>query len=330
MATELYEARREDCLARLEAVRQDLREQLATFETGSETPEVAIYATGSLGRLEATAYSDLDAFFFLSGTSSETPLGRIRDVKILNAVVLTAERNGFPDFSNDGEYLKFLHVDDVIGHIGGRGDDYNNAFTGRMLMILESKYLYNEIVFERFRSEIIETYFKDFHDHLKSFRPIFLLNDILRFWRTICLNYENGRHWRAMSPERSARGHLDNLKLRFSRLNICYSFIAHLLAKGATLTPSDVLDTARMTPVERLCDLQINNGELGAVIDVLLDQYAWFLEAVGREKSEVLAWIGDEESRIEAFGHAAQFVEAMGDLVRDIADKNGYLRYLII
>lgn len=327
---ELFAQRAEDSESRLEAVRRALAADLAKFEHQSNDPELCIYTTGSLARLEATENSDLDAFFFLSGDSDNNPLSRIRDVKILNSVVNATEANGFPDFSNDGEYLRFLHIDDVIKHIGDREDDYNNALTARMLMMLESKYLYNEAIFNRFRASVIDTYFKDFHDHSESFRPIFLLNDILRFWRTMCLNYENGREWRSASSERRAKGHLANLKLRFSRLNICYSFIAHLLAKGASLSPDNVIDTAELTPLQRLHDLRETDNELAGLIETLLTEYAWFLEQTGRSKESVLAWISDEAERVEAFRHSRAFVEAMGEIVKVVAEKNGYLRYLII
>ena len=36
--------------------------------------------------------------------------------------------------------------------------------------------------------------FKDFPDHPRTFQPIFLMNDICRFWKTMLLNYEHKRH----------------------------------------------------------------------------------------------------------------------------------------
>lgn len=329
-AMNLFASREEESKQRIFDLRTDLGAELATVERHSEDPEVCIYATGSLARLEATEHSDLDAFFFLSGSSKKNCLSRIRDVKILNCVVTSAEERGFPDFSNDGEFLKFLHIDDVIDHIGSREDDYYNALTARMLMILESTHLYNESLFKNFRTKVIESYFRDFHDHSKSFRPVFLLNDILRFWRTLCLNYENGREWREQSSEKSAKGHLSNLKLRFSRLNICYSFIAHLLSKGGSLSPDHVIDTAELTPLHRLRDLSDQNEDLREEIYLLQKQYAWFLDKTGRSKESVLSWIADEQERIEAFSESQKFVDTMANVVRKIAEKNGYLRYLII
>ena len=76
--------------------------------------------------------------------------------------------------------------------------------------------------------------------------------------------------------------------------------------------------------------MQTRDQSLAPLIALLLDEYAWFLSAVGREKKVVLEWISHEDTRIDAFAHGTRFVESMGDLVRIIAEKNGYLRYLIV
>jgi len=45
-------------------------------------------------------------------------------------------------FSNDGEFLRILYLEDMLEQLGGREDDYLNYFTARMLLLLESKPLY--------------------------------------------------------------------------------------------------------------------------------------------------------------------------------------------
>ena len=75
-ARDLFSERAADSETRIKAVRADLLQQLSQVEQHFETPEVCIYATGSLARLEATEHSDLDAFFYLSGTADQTPLSR--------------------------------------------------------------------------------------------------------------------------------------------------------------------------------------------------------------------------------------------------------------
>lgn len=327
---DIFEQRSKESRSRLAALRADLADRIGSVEHRFDDPEVCIYATGSLAREEATEHSDLDAFFLLSGHRAEKRLGRIRDVKILSAVVTAAEVAKFPDFSNDGEYLRFLHIGDIIDHLGSRHDDYHNMFTARMLMILESRYLYNQDAYRRFRNQIISAYFRDFHDHSKNFRPVFLLNDVLRFWRTLCINYEHARQWRENTSEKAAKGHLGNLKLRFSRLCICYSFIAYLLSKGESLSADDVVETAELTPLARLRALGDGDPGINETVGMLLDKYAWFLEHVGQDKETVLHWIANQENRDAAFAESREFVEGMVRLVQQTAEKHGYLRYLVI
>jgi predicted nucleotidyltransferase len=126
---ELINDRARESEERLAGLRRDLSTALGAIEDRFEDPQLCIYATGSLARGEATIHSDLDAFFLLSGSRKDKAISRIRDVKILNAVVSAADTHRFPDFSNDGEFLSFLHIEDLIGQLGSRGDDYHNTFT---------------------------------------------------------------------------------------------------------------------------------------------------------------------------------------------------------
>ena len=75
--------------------------------------------------------------------------------------------------------------------LGSPEDDGLNAFTARMLLLLESRPVYNAERYRRILKAVIGFYYRDFSDHSEHFRPTFLINDILRFWRTLTLNYEH-------------------------------------------------------------------------------------------------------------------------------------------
>lgn len=315
---------------RLQELRHSLEHSMTSLGIDENPPSVCIYATGSLARLEANPASDLDAFFLLSGTAKQEPLGRIRDVKILNAVILASEENSFPDFSNDGEYLNFLHVEEMLDKIGSREEDYRNMFTARMLLILESKYIFNEVMYEAIIEKVVSRYFTDFHKHSESFRPLFLLNDILRFWRTLCLNYEHGREWRTDDEAKRAKGHLANFKLRFSRCNMCFSFVARLLSIGNTVDTERVVQIIRESPIERLHSISEMYPNLKSLVESSINDYEWFLEAVSRDKESVLGWIGDKENRKGAFARADGFIQKIYEITWSIAESTGYKRYLVI
>lgn len=330
MSQAVMERNAEQSLERLAALRTDLAERLDRSLDSSASNKIAIYATGSLARLEANSHSDLDAFFYVLGTAEKDRLNTVDEVCVFHNVICASREISFPDFSNGGEYLHFQYLDDVVDNIGSRQDDYINGLTSRMLLILESKYIYNQQNYIDSKTKVVERYFADFHDHRKEFRPIFILNDVLRFWRTLCLNYEHGREWRNGDRLDRARGHLKNLKLRFSRLLICYSFVAALLNRGPALTKDDVLAVSDETPIDRLRALACSDSSCSATIEELLSHYAWFLREMDREKDAALSWISDEPTRIDAFARGENFAKIMASLVTDVANKHGYTRYLVI
>src|SRR5262245_52132623 len=101
--------------------------------------------------------------------------------------------------------------------------------------------------------EVIQSYWRDFSRHKKDFMPAFLANDILRLWRTFCVNYE--ANTASESPEKRAKRRLKNYKLKHNRLLTCYSALLYLLAiytRKGTVTPLDARKMIRLTPTERL------------------------------------------------------------------------------
>jgi hypothetical protein len=312
------------------SVREELTARLDVALPAEVRENICIYATGSLARLEASSFSDLDAFFYILGSRNTHKIEPVNEIIAFNHVIETAKAVDFPDFSGGGEYLHFQYLEDVIDNIGSREDDYINGLTSRMLLILESSYLYNEPKFVLAREKVIERYFVDFPDHSAAFRPIFILNDVLRFWRTLCLNYEHGREWQNEDQRERAKGHLKNLKLRFSRLLICYSFVGALLQEGPALNAEQVIEIASKTPIQRLRSIRDGNEALNLHIDAALSEYGWFLSKMSADKDDVLDWIGDDACRLDAFNRSTCFIEAMYKVVTGVAEQHGYMRYLVI
>ena len=91
----------------------------------------------------------------------------------------------------------------MTGKLGGRDDDYENLFTARMLLLLESRPLVGSQMYERAIDAVLSEYWKDYEDNRSAFRPIYLTNDIIRYWKVLCLNYDA-----------NTRGHVDPNKRR--------------------------------------------------------------------------------------------------------------------
>ena len=188
---------------RLEAIRSEI-DKLPVIH---DLTELCIYVTGSFGRLEASEHSDLDVFF-VHGGSSCSPVPRIKKTLLDADLIRAVQKLEFPQFSNDGEYLVVHYIEDIIDNLGGPKDDFQNHFTARLLLLLESKSLFNSDFYKQVMKRIVDSYFRDYGDHDDSFRPVFLINDIIRFWRTLCLNYEHRRNRPDDDESKKNKNHL--------------------------------------------------------------------------------------------------------------------------
>ena len=138
-----------------------------------------------------------------------------------------------------------------------------------MLFLLEGEWLFNEEGFRGARTEIIQAYLRDTsgEGHLCKY----FLNDVVRYWRTICIDYEIKARFRS-----KARG-IRYIKLRFSRLLL---YFAGVLAVAETYdVPTSeklaVLErTLAMNPIERIRDI------VGVVAVPAIARYSEFLAAL--------------------------------------------------
>lgn len=309
---------------------QEISSEISTFRTLDELPNLCIYVTGSYGRLEASCLSDLDLFLVDKDASSNNPISKINKT-LLDAELIGATRKlKFPDFSNDAEYLSVHYLPDIKETLGSPNDDFRNHFTARMLLLLESRPVHNESAYNEIVSQIINCYFRDYLDHAESFQPIFLVNDIMRFWRTLCLNYEHRRNQSDVDFEKRNKNHLANLKLKFSRLFICYSPVALLCAYGDKITPESVQEIVQWSPLERLDQVVIRCDSAKSLVSEMKECYAWFLEFTGQDKADILNWIDDETNRKEAFSKGKEFADDMFRLLTLVSKGNGILRYLVV
>lgn len=317
---------------------QELRVRLAGVrELVGEHP-LCIYATGSYGRLEAWRSSDIDLFLIhdsdLDDSGAEIPVPTLTLIPLFARLIEITEDLNFPPFSGDGKYLTVGSVAKMESVLGSPQDDSINAFTSRMLLLLESQPLYDENLYDQLLERIIGFYYRDFQDHPDDFVPSFLINDILRFWRTLTLNYEHDRlklkgligddleHGKAKSA-------LKNYKLKFSRLATCYSMIASLVAEKAPVTSSRVLELCRTVPMDRFRDLGDRFEQATEVVGQLQSKYETFLGQVQRDESDLLATFSRKDFRREALSDADEFGGLIYQLLESVAQP-GRLRYLVV
>ena len=208
-----------------------LRTELADAESLCRD-RACVYATGSYGRGEATPHSDLDLFIvgrvLEDEKTGKKALLRPLDEILVKADLISATRKlKIRDFDGDGAYLVHYTVDELVKTLGKAEDDANNTFTARLLLLLESRPLLESSVYRDVTEDVVTAYWADYEDHKDDFTPGFLANDILRLWRTFCVNYEANT---SREPaEKKAKRKLKNYKLKHSRLLTCYSALLYIL-----------------------------------------------------------------------------------------------------
>lgn len=347
--------RRRSSDARLESVRRALLAEIPPHERDELIGEhTCIYAVGSGGRGELSAHSDLDLFLVKHGEPR-----RVDEIRLQSAVVRALRAEGFEDPSNDASFLKLHAAEHLIERLGEPRDDSENTFTVRMLLLLESRALLGERAHGELARKSLDAYWKNTEAHREDYLPIILLNDIIRYWRMILLNYESktAEKQRAMerrqlapdSPERKkaeieleADKNFRSYKLRFSRCLLCYSSVAYLMAEAlrtkaekdrAHVTREVVDRMVGLTPLERL-DEAIDRArfapgvpELGASLKEL---YAQFLKDTDRSKTEIRAVFSDRRARKPLFSAAKVFGDKMYDFITALGRDNPMYRYLVV
>lgn len=294
-------------------------------------PGLAIFCAGSFARLEASAHSDLDLFFIEDDQTHENQQmvanPTLSTFEIMAHVVNTLRGSRFPPPSNDGQYMRILKLSAILRNLGGAKDDYENHFTTRLLLLLESAPVFGEKNYASTLDQIVDAYMRDYEDHSDEFRPTFLVNDIIRYWKTVCLNYEHRRNQR--EEQTKIRQKIKNFKLGYSRLMTCFSSVAYLSSFN-TIDKHEIVRMCEWTPVERLLALYQRNPDIVESLREAMGLYHWFLDLTEKSGEDLHGFFSDRQNRSHAFGNSRMFGRSMFDVVQRAAQKSGTLRYLVV
>ena len=289
---------------------QELRDTISsTVQSAPYSKHICIFACGSLGRLELMPNSDLDIFFIWDDDSNSC--GSPEQNSFFDILLGNSTLN-LEDPRKLGKYNKLLKKEQLLD-IGSQQEDYNNSFTARMLLLLESKPLFNESMYTSIIHETISKYFADYYDHAENFSPLFLMNDIQRYWLTLLLNYEYRRDY-SDTPDIK---YWKRLKLKYARLITCYSLIACLYEKN--ITPKHVENCVFQTPFERIDSLASTIPDLNDYAVSLHHFYEEYLEL----RTKGLDYWQDESHKIEAMKKADQFHDVLiHQFMKSVAKTN--------
>ena len=201
-------------------------------------------------------------------------------------------------------------------------------------MLLESCSLIGKDVYRDAADEVIAAYWQEYQKHSEKFMPAFLANDILRLWRTFCVNYEAFTD-REPDDERAKRK-VQHYKLKHSRLMTCYSAILYLLfiyRKIETVTPADAMKMFFTSPTHRIEGMAADaylTAKAVTTLHNLLAQYEKFLVATNVSEKDLKLRFLDPEENQKLKDESRAFGNLMFDALEIIGNGSPFHRMLVV
>jgi predicted nucleotidyltransferase len=246
--------------------------------------DTSIVVFGSLARGEYTSGSDVDWTLLIDARADEGHYKAAREVTQL----LKRERFQAPGPTGVFGNVAFSHP--ILHQIGGQ-EDTNKLTTQRILLLLEAAAVCRGEALERVIRLVLTRYVEDDRGLLYGSKgevvPRFLLNDIVRYWRTVTVDFVYKQR------DREGGWALRNTKLKMSRklifvsgLLTCFGFELFPGAEpwrdaGGRLDVERLVtflcERVRVPPLEHLAQAALRPGVEPATARALFEEYDAFL-----------------------------------------------------
>lgn len=261
------------------------RDRLTTLATD---PDATVVLMGSWGRSEVTSESDDDFMVLFEGPE------RVNAHPTIDAVAecLSGDAPGPEEI-----FGRQVWLDDLRGKIG-RDEDSNSNLTRRMLLVLESVSVCGDAPHARALAALLTGYLEA---NVKDYRPPrFLLNDLIRYWRTIAVDFEG-----KMRDRRGDGWGLRNAKLRLSRKALfaggllpvleCYRYTSDEIAGYLS-------ERMSVPPLDRIADVFVDHQAVDAGVRSLsaYDEFLGILDD-GDQRARLSALSADDAAQSPLF-----------------------------
>lgn len=253
--------------------------------TASLSNGCTVVVNGSFARREASPQSDVD-YFILREPSVDVAaaIPPLQDA-IARAI---ADENLQPPAAG-GAFANSEPIDKFVQNVGGASDP-NEKLTRRMLFMLEGEPLTDPALFYSYRERLVQGVYakSDLDDHQIT---RFFLNDLIRYWRTIGVDFE------FKTNEGNKPWGTRNLKLAFSRKLIYFSgllMVAETAQRTASAKARILLDLAKKDPISRVEEL------CGAESEKALDLYDDFLSKLSDASFRQMADATTQDRKLQS------------------------------
>lgn len=281
------------------------------FKDSINNKNISIITTGSFARGEANELSDLDIFIIVKNNINELLFDEKEKISQIVSKHIPKNVGDSGTFGIDA----IETIENLLINLGGNKDD-NAKFTRRMLFLLESKTLYNKEIYNDAKNRLIDRYVDINITDEQLTR--FLLNDFIRYYRTITTDFEYkvseaGKSWG-----------LRNIKLTFSRKIL---YFAGVLAVAETYkkkredkikTLQELLELSPIERIEKICKSNEN----------ALYLYDEFLSKISDDRTrKTLEKVQREERKncmeyVELKNKSKEFSKELQNILEKTFDKN--------
>lgn len=201
---------------------QTIRKKLKQLSKNPDIKTVA--AAGSLGRMEVCSdTSDADLIIVLS---DDIDLNTEIAQKAYEQVWECLKDINLEKPKTDGVFSNVTNKKQLLSFIGDAKEEKYTIFAKRLLLLLETQPVYNNEEYDNLLNSIVDQYAEGYVSEDSKKEWTFLLNDLIRYFRSIAVNYQ----WDFVNDPDKWR--IRNIKLRHSRL-VMYSGLLMLLGEAS-------------------------------------------------------------------------------------------------